>query len=311
MKTTRMVLVLVTAALAVAPAALSFDGNDDSKRMRQKKQSAEQVQEEINRAFEAWGERYGTQWENWAKQSESRWEKFGEAYGKEWEQWGENYGKAWEEWAKQVEKGGELDLDEMMALGLKGLEGMPLDSIHEKIIEEVSSMQEIDWGGLDELSQLIQMTIEHSLEGVEGEQLKGQLREALEQALSDVQNASVSVRSAVESSRGRIDRRTNRSWRLLEKVLEGKKLEEAREEGEEEPLADEELEQIRERAEELERRDNTKQTQELIQQLRSERSAIRERDREVRSLKKEIELLRQEVEELKKQQGVKGKSRVL
>lgn len=310
MKKLWTVPVLVAAALAVAPAALALGDKDDTKRLKQKRQSADQVQEEINQAFEAWGERYAGQWENWAKQSEARWGKFGEAYQQEWENWGENYGKAWEKWAEKVEKGGELDLDEIMRLSLKGLEEMPLDSIHDKIIDEVSSMKEIDWGGLDELSELIQMTIEHSLEGAETKELEGDLREALEQALGNVRHASESVRSAVGTSRVRINRRADHNWRLLEKLLEGEKLEQAAEE-EEEALADAELDQIHQRAKELERRENAEQTEKVLKKLQSDRSAIRERDREVRSLKKQIEMLRKEVEALKQEQREDRRSRVL
>ena len=309
MKLMRFGAVLGLCGFALLQVALATGDDEDSKRVQKLKRPSGQQQpsqNEIEKAWENWVERYAAQWEHWAQENEGRWESFGEAHAKRWEEWGENYGQAWEEWAEQaeqLEEGGKFDIDEIVALSLNGLEEMPLDELQDMVAGQLTSMEGIDWSGLEELQGLIQMTVEESLKGVDLSELESELRTTLEQALGEVQEASENVRSAVESKRGRRSLSSNRNWERLEALLKGVAEEDREEAAEDREVSERDRERIRRRSEELRRGPDSQRSEETVRQLRKERDELQQRDREVEARRAEIEARRAEIEALKQKEG--------
>lgn len=276
---------------------------DDDRGERRRRVRDVQVDRELEQAWEAWAEQYSKRWEDWAERTEKDWESWAHRYEQDWEAWGEDYGKAWEAWGKRIEDGEEPDIDEILRLTTESLGRMPLDGMMEQLGRNFENMGEIDAaGGMEGLDELIKLTVESSLAGLEHQDIQADVQKQVRKALEQVQRATGDIRSAVEQRRGAVDQRSAERWQALEKLLQGR----GKVAKEDYVRALKESDELRRRIESIRERVDQGDQAEVVTELRRKRDAIQKRDRELDALRDQVEELRREIERLRREKDEKA-----
>ncbi len=308
---------------AAAPAALaSIDGEKDEAKAKPAGATEERV-ERIEEAWEAWAERYAKRWEEWGTQFEKRMEGVAERDAKAWEEWAENYARVWEEFAHGVEAGrSPIDLDAVIAASLRELKKMPLDNLEAALTEQLGQLGQT--GDLEGLGELIEMTVESTLAGLEGVASEDDVSGDVRGSIGEILKMTEQYRSALDHRRRAMDGEAGEQWRELRAALRGIEgwrefAEQTRQQGgsDDQPDAadpsdeNDELrelrrprqgapyEALRARIESLKRLQDDDVRAALVERLARERAALSDRDAELDALRAEVERLRHEVERLK------------